>query len=84
MDVNNTWTIQTFNTEQENALKAFVKALKMKFVNDTKEYTLSEEQLNIVEERRNNRLAGKTEPISWDDVKNNIRNAKWFSTYKES
>jgi len=49
MDVNNTWTIQTFNTEQENALKAFVKALKMKFVNDTKDYALSEEQLNIVE-----------------------------------
>ena len=30
MEAQNTWTIKTFNSEQENALKAFVKALKMK------------------------------------------------------
>lgn len=30
MEAQNIWTIETFNTEQENALKAFVKALKMR------------------------------------------------------
>ena len=74
MDINNIWTIQTFNTEQENALKAFVKALKMKFINEQKEYIITDEQLNIAEERRNNRLAGKSESVSWDEAKKNIRN----------
>ncbi len=76
MDINNIWTIQTFNTEQENALKAFVKALKMKLINEQKEYNLTDEQLNIAEERRINRLAGKSESVSWDEAKKNIRNYK--------
>ena len=76
MDINNIWTIQTFNTEQENALKAFVKALKMKLINEQKEYNLTDEQLNIAEERRINRLAGKSESVSWDEAKKNIRGHK--------
>jgi hypothetical protein len=76
MDIKNIWTIQTFNTEQENALKAFVKALKMKLINEQKEYNLTDEQLNIAEERRINRLAGKSESVSWDEAKKNIRNYK--------
>lgn len=76
MDINNIWTIQTFNTEQENALKAFVKALKMKLINEQKEYNLTDEQLNIAEERRINRLVGKSESVSWDEAKKNIRGHK--------
>lgn len=36
METQNTWTIETFNTEQENALKAFVKALKMRLKSNEK------------------------------------------------
>jgi hypothetical protein len=33
-----------------------------------KEFVLSDEQLNLLEERRNDRMQGKSQTYSWDEV----------------
>ena len=33
-----------------------------------KEFVLSDEQLNLLEERRNDRMQGKSKTYSWDEV----------------
>ena len=33
-----------------------------------KEFVLSDEQLNLLEERRNDRMQGKTQTYSWEEV----------------
>ncbi len=38
------------------------------------EFVLSEEQLSILEERRNNRREGKSQTYSWDEVVSSLNN----------
>jgi hypothetical protein len=40
-----------------------------------KEFVLSDEQLNLLEERRNDRMQGKTQTYSWDEVVSSLNNS---------
>ena len=39
-----------------------------------KEFVLSDEQLNLLEERRNDRMQGKTQTYSWEEVVSSLNN----------
>jgi hypothetical protein len=40
-----------------------------------KEFVLSDEQLNLLEERRNDRMQGKSQTYSWDEVVSSLNNS---------
>lgn len=65
-----TFTIHTENSEQTNALKAFVKALKMKFEISKTETDVTEEHKKLVRDRIKN--SKSEELLDWDKVKNNF------------
>lgn len=71
--------LHTFHIDDSNdkakALLDFLRTLE--FVKeDNKEFVLTEKHLAILEERRSDRLSGKTQTHSWDDVKDFARNRK--------
>lgn len=68
MKAENTWTIHTYNSEQENALKAFVKALKMKFEPAKKSY--NPEFVKKIEKSRKEVKEGKGIKMSVKDIDN--------------
>ncbi len=39
-----------------------------------KEFLLSDEQLKLLEERRNDRMQGKSQTYSWDEVVSSLKN----------
>ncbi|WP_041627434.1 DUF2683 family protein [Owenweeksia hongkongensis] len=68
MKTENTFIIHPETKEQENALKAFIKALKMKFeISERKTY--DSEFVAKVEEIRNQAYEGKTTKVDKDDLK---------------
>ena len=68
MKTENTFIIHPETKEQENALKAFIKALKMKFeISEGKIY--DSEFVAKVEESRNQAYGGKTTKVDKDDLK---------------
>lgn len=68
MEAQNSWTIHTYNTEQENALKAFVKALKMKFEPAEKPYNT--EFVKKIKESKKQHDDGNYTTVKKDDLKN--------------
>ncbi len=71
MGIQNTFTIHTNSVEQSNALKAFVKALKM-------EYVVAKDELNIPEEHKQivrDRIATSTKEnyISWEEGRKSLK-----------
>ena len=40
-----------------------------------KEFVLSDEQLNLLKERRNDRMQGKSQTYSWDEVVSSLNNS---------
>jgi hypothetical protein len=69
MEAHNTWTIKTFNTEQENALKAFVKALKMKLTH-TVETPYSNDFIKKMEQSKKEIKEGKGIKLEIKDIDN--------------
>ncbi|WP_417608681.1 DUF2683 family protein [Owenweeksia hongkongensis] len=68
MKTENTFIIHPETKEQENALKAFIKALKMKFeISEGKNY--DSEFVAKVEESRHQAYDGKTTKVDKDDLK---------------
>ncbi|WP_417601415.1 DUF2683 family protein [Owenweeksia hongkongensis] len=68
MKTENTFIIRPETKEQENALKAFIKALKMKFeISEGKIY--DSEFVAKVEESRNQAYEGKTTKVDKGDLK---------------
>jgi hypothetical protein len=64
-----TFTIHTDDKEQMNALKAVLKALKIKFeISKEKHFDIPEEHINLVRERIND--SKENELLDWDTVKN--------------
>ena len=64
-----TFTIHTDDKEQMNALKAVLKALKIKFeVSKEKEFEIPEEHKILVRERIKNSKEGDL--LDWEKVKN--------------
>jgi len=67
MNTENTFIIHTKTTEQENALKAFAKALKMKF-EVAKEKPYDPEFVAKIQESRQQAKEGKTVRMALDDI----------------
>lgn len=68
MEAQNTWTIHTFNKEQDNALKAFVKALKMKLEPSEKSYNA--DFVAKIEQSKKQHDKGEYTTVKKDDLKN--------------
>ncbi|MEZ4937262.1 MAG: hypothetical protein R2799_06680 [Crocinitomicaceae bacterium] len=67
--------IRTFliddSTEKSKELLEYLSTLD--FVREEKKsYTLSDDQISIVEERRMNRQSGKSKTKSWEDIKKDL------------
>ncbi len=62
------------NTADVRLLK-MIKALAESYQNDEQELTLSEEQYKIIDKRREAHLKGKSQSFTWEQVKQNARNA---------
>lgn len=57
----------------------FVQSLDFVTINseesaNEKDFVLSDEQLNLLEERRNDRIQGKSQTYSWDEVTSLLKN----------
>jgi hypothetical protein len=57
----------------------FVQSLDFVTINseesaNEKEFVLSDEQLKLLEERRNDRMQGKSQTYSWDEVVSSLKN----------
>ncbi|MBI2259161.1 MAG: hypothetical protein HYU67_09720 [Flavobacteriia bacterium] len=70
MKAQNLFTIQTVNSEQTNALIAFVKALKMKFEVSPIETPYNPEFVAKIEKSRKDYKAGKGTVMTMDELKN--------------
>lgn len=71
MGIQNTFTFHTNSVEQANALKAFVKALKMDYVVAKNELDIPEEHKQIVRER----IATSTKAnfINWEEGRKSLK-----------
>ncbi|WP_322930123.1 addiction module protein [Arenibacter sp. GZD-96] len=52
-----------------------MKALAESYQNDEQELTLSEEQYQMIDKRREAHLKGESKSFTWEQVKQNARNA---------
>lgn len=74
-------TIDLRNTVKEYINTADVRLLKMmkalaeSYQNDVQELTLSEEQYQLIDKRREVHLKGESKSFTWEQVKKNARNA---------
>jgi putative addiction module component (TIGR02574 family) len=74
-------TIDLRNTVKEYIKTADVRLLKMmkalaeSYQNDEQELILSKEQYELIDKRREAHLKGETKSFTWEQVKQNARNA---------
>lgn len=74
-------TLDLRNTVKEYIKTADVRLLKMmkalaeSYQNDEQELTLSEEQYQLIDKRREAHLKGESKSFTWNQVKQNARNA---------
>ena len=73
IDLRNT-VKQYINTADIRLLK-MIKALAESYQNDEQELTLSEEQYQMIDNRREAHLMGESKSFTWEQVKQNARNA---------
>tara|TARA_R110002049_G_scaffold66281_1_gene173168 strand:- start:868 stop:1101 length:234 start_codon:yes stop_codon:yes gene_type:complete len=73
LDLRNT-VKEYINTADIRLLK-MIKALAETYQNDEQELTLSEEQYQIIDKRREAHLKGESKSFTWEQVKQNARNA---------
>ena len=52
-----------------------IKALAESYQNDEQELTLSKEQYQIIDKRREAHLKGESKSLTWEEVKQNARKA---------
>ena len=75
-------TIDLRNTVREYVKNADVRLLKLmkavaeSYQNDEQETTLTENQYQLIDKRREAHLKGESVSYSWEQVKQNARNAK--------
>ena len=76
-------TIDLRNTVKEYVATADIRLLKMikalaeSYQKDEQELTLSEEQYQMIDKRREAHLKGESTSFTWEQVKQNARNASW-------
>jgi putative addiction module component (TIGR02574 family) len=73
LDLRNT-VKEYINTADIRLLK-MIKALAETYQNDEQELTLSEEQYQMIDKRREAHLKGESKSFTWEQVKQNARNA---------
>ncbi|MDT0651104.1 addiction module protein [Autumnicola edwardsiae] len=73
IDLRNT-VKEYINTADVRLLK-MIKALAETYQNDEQELTLSEEQYQMLDKRREAHLKGESKSLTWEQVKQNARNA---------
>ena len=56
-------------------LLKMIKALAESYQNDEQELTLSKEQYQIIDKRREAHLKGESKSLTWEEVKQNARKA---------
>lgn len=65
---------QYINTADIRLLK-MIKALAESYQNDEQELTLTKEQYELIDKRREAHLKGESKSFTWEQVKQNARNA---------
>jgi len=73
LDLRNT-VREYINTADIRLLK-MIKALAETYQNDEQELTLNEEQYQLIDKRRSAHLKGESNSFTWEQVKQNARNA---------
>ncbi|MCM4171273.1 hypothetical protein DHD32_07260 [Arenibacter sp. TNZ] len=68
-------TVREYIDNADIRLLKMIKALAESYQNDEQELTLSEEQYQMIDERKEAHLNGESNSFSWEQVKQNARNA---------
>ena len=68
-------TVKEYVNTADTRLLKMIKALAESYQNDDEEPSLSEEQYNTIERRRKSHLKGESKSLTWEEVKENARNA---------
>lgn len=68
-------TVKEYVNTADIRLLKMIKALAESYQNDEQELTLSEEQYQMIDKRREAHLKGESKSFTWEQVKQNARNA---------
>jgi putative addiction module component (TIGR02574 family) len=68
-------TVKEYVNTADIRLLKLIKALAESYQNDEQELTLSEEQYRMIDKRREAHLKGESKSFTWEQVKQNARNA---------
>jgi putative addiction module component (TIGR02574 family) len=68
-------TVKDYINSADVRLLRMMKALAESYQNDEQELTLSEEQYQIIDKRREAHLKGLSKSFTWEQVKQNARNS---------
>ncbi len=67
-------TVKDYVNTADIRLLKMMKALAETYQNDEQELTLSEEQYQMIDKRREAHLKGESKSFTWEQVKQNARN----------
>jgi phosphoribosylanthranilate isomerase len=68
-------TVKAYINTADIRLLKMMKALAESYQADEQELALSEEQYQMIDKRRESHLKGESKSFTWDEVKQNARNA---------
>lgn len=68
-------TVKAYVNAADIRLLKLIKALAESYQNDEQELMLSEEQYQMIDKRRERHLKGESKSFTWEEVKQNARNA---------
>ena len=68
-------TVKEYINTADLRLLKMMKALAESYQKDEQEVTLTEEQYQIIDKRREAHLKGESKSFTWEQVKQNARNA---------
>ncbi|MEX0995654.1 MAG: addiction module protein [Flavobacteriaceae bacterium] len=68
-------TVKEYINTADIRLLKMIKALAESYQNDEQELSLSEEQYKMIDKRRESHLKGESKSFTWEQVKQNARNA---------
>lgn len=68
-------TVREYIDKADIRLLKMIKALAESYQNDEQELTLSEEQYQMIDKRKEAHVNGESNSFSWEQVKQNARNA---------
>ncbi|MDW5290856.1 addiction module protein [Formosa sp. PL04] len=68
-------TVKEYVNSADVRLLKLMKALAESYQKDEEELSLSENQYQIIDDRRKSHLKGESKSFTWEEVKDNARNA---------